>query len=821
MRDRVTLMAMRSNPTNNSLEGNAAREPVTRDIVPDSPGDPDSGPKGAERGSVPQSEDRKPTDGGGGRNAPTNGSAGEDAATAGDYEELASELRYRCLFEEARDGILILDPGTRKIIDANPFMADLLGYRHQELLGKELWEIGLLKDESANEAAFHELQKNHFVRYESLPLLDKAGHLHEVEFVSHVYEEEGRKVIQCNIRDITKRQRGEEALRLSESLYRRLFETAQDGILVLDAGTGQVVDANPYMRVLLGYSLEQFLGKKLWEIGPFKGVEASKSVFAELKVKDSVRYESLSLERKDGRRVEAEFISVAYFAENRRLIQCNVRDITERRRAEEALRLSESLYRRLFETAQDGILVLDADTGQVVDANPFMRELLGYSLEEFLGKKLWEIGPFKGVEASKSVFAELKVKDSVRYESLSLERKDGGRVAAEFISNAYFAGQRRLIQCNVRDITERRRAEEALRLSESLYRRLFETAQDGILVLAADTGQVVDANPFMRVLLGYSLEEFLGKKLWEIAPFKGIEASKTVFSELKVKDSVRYESLSLERKDGVKVEAEFVSNAYFAEERRFIQCNIRDITERRRLERVAERRIEELARSNDELAQFGYVASHDLQEPLRAVASCVQLLQRRYGGQIDARADEFIAHAVAGTKRMETLIDDLLAYSRVGSHAQPLAPTDCEEVLADALANLALAISESGAVVTHDRLPVVEADPTQLAQVFQNLIGNAIKFRGARTPIIHIGAESRAGEWTLSVSDNGIGIEAQYFERIFQVFQRLHTRKEYQGTGIGLAISKKIVERHGGRIWIESQLGVGSAFRFSIPMRIP
>ena len=341
-----------------------------------------------------------------------------------------------------------------------------------------------------------------------------------------------------------------------------------DGILILDAETGQVVDANPFMQVLLGYSLDEFMGRKLWEIGPFKGVEASKTVFAELKVKDSVRYENMSLERIDGRRVETEFISNAYLADQRRLIQCNIRDITERNRSVEALRLTEARYRRLFETAQDGILILDAETGQVVDANPFMQVLLDYSLDEFLGKKLWEIGPFKGVAASKTVFAELQAKDSVRYESLSLERKDGGRVEAEFISNAYTAYQRRLIQCNIRDITERRRAEEMLRMTEARYRRLFETAQDGILVLDADSGQVVDANPYMQILLGYSLDEFMGKKLWEIGPFKGIEASKSVFAELKVKDSVRYESLSLERKDGGRVEAEFISNAYSAYQRR-------------------------------------------------------------------------------------------------------------------------------------------------------------------------------------------------------------------------------------------------------------
>ena len=269
--------------------------------------------------------------------------------------------------------------------------------------------------------------------------------------------------------------------------------------------------------------------------------------------------------------------------------------------AEEALRLSESRYRRLFETAPDGILVLDAETGHVVDANPFMQALLGYSPDEFLGKTLWEIGPFKSVDIIKTLFSELQVKDSVRYESLSLERKDGGRVEAEFISSAYVVEERRLIQCNIRDITERRKSEEALRLSESRYRRLFETAQDGILILDSETGQVVDANPFILTLLGYSSDELIGRCLWEIGPFKSIEISKEVFAELKVKDSIHYESLSLERKDGGCVEAEFISNAYFADLRQLIQCNIRDITERRRLEKLAEEKTIELTARNTEL----------------------------------------------------------------------------------------------------------------------------------------------------------------------------------------------------------------------------
>ena len=224
----------------------------------------------------------------------------------------------------------------------------------------------------------------------------------------------------------------------------------------------------------------------------------------------------------------------------------------------------------------------------------------------------------------------------------------------------------------------------------------------------------------------------------------------------------------------------------------------------------------ELARSNAELEQFAYVASHDLQEPLRAVASCVQLLKKRYEGKLDTRAEEFITHAVEGTKRMQSLITDLLAYSRVGTHAHPFERVECEAVLEEALANLTMAIEESGAVVAHDPLPVVQADGAQLVQLFQNLIGNALKFRADRPPEVRVAARPEGDGWLFSVADNGIGIEPQYFERVFRVFQRLHTRTRYPGTGIGLAICKKIVERHGSSIQVESEPGHGSTFRFAL-----
>jgi signal transduction histidine kinase len=228
---------------------------------------------------------------------------------------------------------------------------------------------------------------------------------------------------------------------------------------------------------------------------------------------------------------------------------------------------------------------------------------------------------------------------------------------------------------------------------------------------------------------------------------------------------------------------------------------------------------EELARSNRDLEQFAYVASHDLQEPLRMVATYTQLLAERYQGKLDCDADKYIHYAVDGALRMQKLVQDLLAFSRVGRQGMTLSSTDCNTVLQAALRNLETAIPQSGAAVQRDQLPVVMADSSQLVQVFQNLIGNAIKFRSSEPPLIHVSAAAKGKEWVFAVADNGIGIAAEHVEEVFVIFRRLHTHAEYPGSGIGLSICKKIIEQHGGRIWVESELGRGSTFKFTLPIK--
>lgn len=250
-----------------------------------------------------------------------------------------------------------------------------------------------------------------------------------------------------------------------------------------------------------------------------------------------------------------------------------------------------------------------------------------------------------------------------------------------------------------------------------------------------------------------------------------------------------------------------------------------DVTERKHAQEALSRQArdlalasEELKRSNDELQQFAYVASHDLQEPLRMVGSYCQLLQRRYGGKLGTDADEFIGFAVEGAKRMQRLINDLLLYSRVGTKGKPFTATSMEQVLANTLINLTVAVDEAKAEITHDPLPTVNGDEVQLTQLIQNLLGNALKFRDQPPVRIHISAEREGAMWRIHVQDNGIGIEPQYADRIFMIFQRLHTRQEYPGTGIGLSVCKKIVERHGGRIWVEPAPAKGSIFSFTLPV---
>ena len=348
---------------------------------------------------------------------------------------------------------------------------------------------------------------------------------------------------------------------------------------------------------------------------------------------------------------------------------------------------------------------------------------------------------------------------------------------------------------------------------------------DNILKSMAETLMVIDtAGTIQRVnqaaisLLGYERHELIGRSAGDLFE-EGVDVL-SLLKQSELNDVIRRVDTSVVTKDGRHV-AVSLSGSVMRDDDGEIQgmvCVAQDITERKRTHEMLERQTQELARSNSELEQFAWVASHDLQEPLRMVASYTQLLSKRYKGRLDADADEFIAFAVDGATRMRRLINALLELSRVGTRGKDFEATDCDAIYDRTLVNLQGLVEESGAVVTHDRLPTVMGDVTQLGQLFQNLIANAIKFRGDEQLTVHVGAEQRNGHWEFCVRDNGIGIDPEYAERIFVVFQRLHGKGDRPGTGIGLSICKKIVELHGGRIWVKSQPDEGAAFYFTLPL---
>ncbi len=379
-----------------------------------------------------------------------------------------------------------------------------------------------------------------------------------------------------------------------------------------------------------------------------------------------------------------------------------------------------------------------------------------------------------------------------------------------------------LCRATLIDLTERLAADETLRLLEACLAQL----NDAVLIteaapLDAPGPRIVFVNAACERLAGYSRTELIGASP-RLLQGPGTDRAELdrIRSALQMGAPVRAELINY-RKDGAAYWVEINLAPVFSAAGRvthFVAIE-RDITQRKATEHALASANQELARSNAELEQFAYVASHDLIEPLRSVSSSVQLLQKRYQGQLDARADEFIAHAVGGSARMQALIDDLLLLSRVSAAPHVHSVIDSAAALAVACANLAVAIAQSSAQISHDALLRVQADPGQLAQLLQNLIGNALKFCGDRPAVVHVGTRREGANWVFSVADQGIGIEPQYFSRIFELFKRLHTRDEYAGTGIGLAICKKIVERHGGRIWVESQpaLRPGTTFCFSLP----
>jgi PAS domain S-box-containing protein len=613
----------------------------------------------------------------------------------------------------------------------------------------------------------------------------------------------------------------------SGAKYRGLLEAAPDAMVVVNQA-GEIVLLNVRAEKQFGYSRDELIGQQVKNIIP--------EGFAERLIADGTRSASEALAQQIGTGIEliarrkdrSEFpieimLSPLGSAEGI-LVTAAIRDISMRKDAETHLAQMEGRYRGLLEAAPDAMVVVNP-AGEIVLLNVQAENQFGYSRDELVGQRVKNIIP--------EGFAERLIADGTRSAADALaqqigtgielngRRKNGTEFPIEIMLSPLESAEGVLVTAAIRNIATRKDAETHLAQMESRYRGLLEAAPDAMVVVNP-AGEIVLLNVQAEKQFGYHRDELVGQKVKNIIP-EG-------FAERLIADGTRSAAEALaqqigtgielngRRKDGTEFPIEIMLSPLESAEGVLVTAAIRNITERKKSEEQLAKTMGELKRSNEELQQFAYVSSHDLQEPLRMVTSYTQLLAGRYKGRLDSDADEFIAFAVDGCHRMQGLIKDLLVYSRAGTNGRVLREVSAENALKEALANLRATIDQSGAVVTHDALPAVRTDETQLTQVFQNLVGNAIKYHGAEVPRVHVSVTKNGGdEWIFSVRDNGLGIDPQYFDRIFILFQRLHGRDEFEGTGIGLAICKKILERLGGRIWVESQANKGSTFYFALP----
>lgn len=614
-------------------------------------------------------------------------------------------------------------------------------------------------------------------------------------------------------------------LALMEGRYRGLLEAAPDAMVVVDE-RGKIVLVNAQTESQFGYSRDELLGQQVTSIIPHG--------FAERLIADGARTAAEALaqqigtgieligRRKDGSTFPIEIMLSPLQDLEGILVTAAIRNISVRRAAEKRLSQMEARYRGLLEAAPDAMVVVNR-RGKIVLLNAQAEKQFGYSRNELLGQKVTEIIP--------EGFAERLIADGTRTAAEALaqqigtgielagKRKDGTAFPIEIMLSPLASDDGILVTAAIRDISVRRATETRLAQMEGSYRNLLEAAPDAMIVVDQG-GTIVLLNVQAEKKFGYRRDELIGQNVVGIIP-EG-------FAERLAADALRSVEEALAQqigtglelygrtRSGIEFPIEIMLSPLESAAGTLVTAAIRDISLRKRTEATLLHKLEELNRSNEDLERFASIASHDLQEPLRMVASYSQLLANRYKGKLDAEADEFIGFAMNGASRMQQMIQDLLAFSRVGSRANELVDTSSEAALDQAILNLSASIAASGALVTHDPLPVVLADEFQLIQLFQNLIGNAIKYQDGGVPQVHISVARSGRTWTFAVKDNGIGIDPQHFDKIFGMFQRLHTIEEYPGSGIGLAICRKIVEQHGGSLTVESTLGHGSTFRFGL-----
>jgi PAS domain S-box-containing protein len=736
----------------------------------------------------------------------------------------AGEDLYRRTFERAASGLAHIGL-DRRFIRVNRRLTEILGYSEAELKSLTGRQISHPGDVDMINSRRPELYAG---KVESLHVekryLKKSGEPVWVA-ITIVLERDaaGRPLFEIAVfDDITARKRAEEALREGEERFRQTFELAASGLahVTLD---GYFLRVNRSLCQILGYTREELVGRSVKELSHPEDRDLTDAERARVRAGEieTAHFEKRYL-RKSGAVVWVDLaIALARDAAGAPAYEIAIfDDITSRKTLDAALRDKTELLQLGQAAARMIILDYDmqADRLSWSDSPEWLRGPLPGSGEYPLFRDQVHAEDRERFSASRAETIETHQQTSQEYRVV---RTDGQVIwvlaRRQLLTDA--AGKPARLLVAMIDITDRKHAEAALRESEARFRSLTQLSSDWYWEQDASFGLTFMSGR-MGERTGLDAASYLGRKRWD-QPALNLGEDDWAKHRALLERHEPFRDFQLQRpaEGGGSRWISLSGEPLFDDTGRFAGYRGvgSDITERKQAEIALREAHEELKRSNAELEQFAYVASHDLQEPLRMVSSYTQLLLRRFGERFDGDAREFMGYIVDGAGRMKQLIEDLLAYSRVGTRGKEFRACPVEDALRRAIGNLRAAIQESGAAITWDALPVVHGDEVQLTQLFQNLLGNALKFRSASVPRVHVFVVQKEADWQFMVRDNGIGIEPQYFERIFMVFQRLHNKADYPGTGIGLAICKKVVERHGGRIWVESRPGEGSAFHFTLP----
>jgi PAS domain S-box-containing protein len=735
-----------------------------------------------------------------------------------------SEEKYRELFDKANDMISLSEikangmPGN--YIEVNDVGIKRLGYSREEFLN--LSPIDMVAPDKRVE-----MPKNAAVMAEKgsvnfeIVNVTKDGKRIPVEINGHIINYKGRKAYLTVSRDITERKQAEKRLKESADEIYDLYNNAPCGYHSLDVN-GNFLKVNQTELSWLGYKKEELIGKNFSELLTKESQKAFKKNFRMFLERGYVKDLEYELIRKDGS-IFPIILSASTLKDekgNFLLSRSILFDITEIKKAQDELQRSRESFRTLAENSPFAIRRLDRDLRFLYsNRGSSFTEL---SKEDFIGRTVDEIGMDEDTVERWKISSQKAFKTGEIQEEINEVPTPDGIITLKSIIVPEFnvKNETESIIIITQDITTLKNTEEELRRSKTSFKTLAENSPDIINRIDKEF-KTVYINPAIIEISGKSPEYFIGKSMDKL----GIPEEFTVpLEEKSIKAFKTGEIQEFETKmstvKGLKTFYTFLAPEFDESgEVNTVFTVSHDITELKQAEKLLKETIRELERSNQELQQFAYVSSHDLQEPLRTIASFTQLLQRRYKGQLDSDADEFMEYTVEATIRMKEQIEGLLEYSRVGTKGGEFKPVDMNKILNQTIKSLDTSIKESDAKIEFDELPNVMGDADQLQRVFLNLISNAIKFRKPEEPLkIHISSKKEDNEYIFSVQDNGIGIEEQYSERIFTIFQRLHTRDVYKGTGIGLSIVKRIIERHGGRIWVESSFGEGSTFYFTIPI---